>query len=115
MANTPVTTVTSTKTAILHKHDTDGLTWEQISQIYEIPKSTLHAFATGRRCLPLKWYGRLGLEMPDATVTVVSGEIPHGAQALGAMRCECGMPFISNHPRRRRCFICSPHRGKDRR
>lgn len=26
--------------------------------------------------------------------------------------CECGQAFVSNHPRRKKCFICSPYRGK---
>ena len=75
---------------------------------------TLWSIAKGNRPVPAKWREKFGLP-PVSTVEPIAGEIPHGAQALGAMRCECGMPFISNHPRRRRCFICSPYRGKDRR
>jgi hypothetical protein len=45
-------------------------------------------------------------------VQVVSGSIPPGSQSLGASYCiRCGKPFIPNHPRRRKCFTCSPPRA----
>lgn len=53
----------------------------------------------------------LGLPARAATVYVIGGgEIPEGAQVVSASMCECGQPFISNHPARRKCFICSPYR-----
>jgi hypothetical protein len=52
---------------------------------------------------------RLGLPQP-ASVIVISGSVPAGSQVLSALQCPCGRYFISNHPRRRRCFICSPFR-----
>jgi hypothetical protein len=54
---------------------------------------------------------RLGLQ-PAATVVVVYGEVPDGAQVLQAQQCPCGQFFISNHPRRTKCFVCSPYRRR---
>lgn len=52
----------------------------------------------------------LGLD-PESAVTFVDGRQKPRAQALDVSECECGRYFVSNHPRRRRCFICSPYRG----
>jgi hypothetical protein len=43
-------------------------------------------------------------------VTVIFGEVPDGTQVIQAQLCECGQFFISNHPRRSKCFICSPYK-----
>lgn len=43
-------------------------------------------------------------------VVVVFGEVPPGAQVIAAQICTCGQWFVSNHPARKRCFICSPFR-----
>jgi hypothetical protein len=53
-------------------------------------------------------------ELPDfARVLAIDNEIPDGSQVLKASHCiECNQPFVSNHPRRRKCFLCSPYRGK---
>jgi len=56
----------------------------------------------------------LGLD-PESPVTFVDGQHKPRAQALDVTPCECGRYFVSNHPRRRRCFVCSPYRGKDKR
>jgi hypothetical protein len=55
---------------------------------------------------------RLDLQ-PTAMVVVVGNgaDIPDGTQVIRATQCECGQWFISNHPRRRKCFICSPYRA----
>jgi len=55
---------------------------------------------------------RLGL--PEfAQVTRVDGAIPPGTQSRGALYCkDCGGPFIPNHPRRKKCFECSPFKGR---
>jgi hypothetical protein len=59
--------------------------------------------------------GVLGLPPSSKVIPVNGREIPNGTQALVAEYCiDCGQPFISNHPRRRKCFICSPYRGKRR-
>jgi hypothetical protein len=92
-------------------HDTLGLTWREIALLERyrgIPAGTLATIAkTGQA--PHKWRRRLGL--PDlGRITVMEGEAPDGSQALGARQCQCGEFFISNHPRRRKCYVCSPRR-----
>lgn len=54
--------------------------------------------------------GLLGLP-PESSVVVMAGDVPAGSQALAAMQCGCGQWFIPNHPRRKRCFVCSPYKG----
>ena len=55
---------------------------------------------------------KLGIEI-YASVIPLNGSIPSGSQSLGARFCiNCKQPFISNHPRRRKCFSCSPCRKK---
>jgi hypothetical protein len=51
----------------------------------------------------------LGLR-PVITVIQMGAEIPDGAQVISASLCSCGRWFIGNHPRRTKCFICSPFR-----
>ena len=53
----------------------------------------------------------LGLDRESAVV-FVDGRTRPRAQAVGAVQCACGQWYVSNHPRRRRCFKCSPFRGK---
>jgi hypothetical protein len=62
---------------------------------------------------PLRICLILDIEIPQAKVVPMNGrQIPDGSQALMALRCDCGQYFISNHPRRRKCYKCSPYRGK---
>lgn len=108
-----VTTSDTAQGRLKMLHDTSGLSWRRIAALeaYEgIPAGTLATIGkTGM--VPKKWRGRFGLaEM--ATITVMDGEVPAGSQSISARRCECGEWFISNHPRRRRCFMCSPWRGR---
>lgn len=109
----PVTTVTDTKVQLSGLYRTGRYTWQEIAEIYDIPKATIHAFATGRRSLPIKHYAKFGIEY-SGQVGSLDGDIPDGTVSLGAMRCQCGQWFISNHPRRRKCFVCSPYRGRKR-
>ena len=90
---------------------TSMLSWRQIARLDEysgIPPGTLCTYAkTGY--LPNRYRQRLGLPAV-ASVAPVMEPIPNGAQALFALRCECGRWYISNHPRRKRCFVCSPYK-----
>lgn len=55
----------------------------------------------------------IGLPVPNAVVVIIGGgSIPPGCQVISASMCECGQPFISNHPARKKCFICSPYRKR---
>lgn len=58
-----------------------------------------------------------GKEIPNLNhnsivVLVGPGDIPPGAQAIAARPCPCDQWFIPNTPTRRKCFICSPFKGK---
>ena len=89
-----------------------SITWRQIARLDQytgIPPGTLCTYAkTGY--LPNRYRQRLGLPVV-ASVAPVMEPIPNGAQALFAVRCECGRWYISNHPRRKKCFVCSPYRA----
>jgi len=50
----------------------------------------------------------------SGTIKPIAGAIPDGTQALFAQQCECGQYYISNHPLRRKCFVCSPYRKRKR-
>lgn len=94
--------------------DTSLLSFRQIADLPEftgIPPGTLCAIYKGKS-VPKRWRARFG--MPDAALVVVVGEaeIPPGTQVATASRCACGQWFVSNHPRRARCFICSPYKGR---
>jgi len=100
-------------------HGADGLSWRSIAQLDDyqgISPATLSAVARGRdpRRSP-QVREKLGLPGSDAFVEVlsVSGGVAPGSSVLGpSRRCiRCGAPFVSNHPRRRRCFACSKPRG----
>ena len=54
---------------------------------------------------------RLGLpEM--AQVVGIDGEAPAGAQVPAASQCQCAEWFVSDNPRRNRCYICAPRRKR---
>lgn len=93
---------------------TSGLSWSQIAKLprFEgIPRGTLCRIAKGGyEPQKTEMRQRLGLP-PISSVTPVEGEIPGGSLSIGARQCECGRWFISNSPRRNKCFICSPYRG----
>lgn len=92
-----------------------GMTWRQIAALARfcgVPAGTLCAIAKGAP-VPAKHRQRLGLPA-TATVEAVAGPAPPaGAQAGPWRRCiECDAVFLTNHPCRKRCFVCSPYRGK---
>jgi hypothetical protein len=83
--------------------------WQKAAEPYGINKAMARLLAMGYN--PGKKI-RHKLNLPEmAQVVAMEGEIPDGAQVIKASLCECGQYFISNHPRRKRCFICSPFRG----
>lgn len=84
--------------------------WRKTGAQYNINGSMARMIANGYR--PGKRIReRMGLP-PETTVVVISGAVPPGSQSIAAKQCACGRWFISNHPRRKRCFICSPYHGK---
>ncbi len=55
------------------------------------------------------------LGLPSCSIVVpMAGDVPRGTLVLYALQCECGAWYISNHPRRHKCFVCSPYRRKER-
>ena len=91
-----------------------GMSWRQIANLDEykgIPFGTLDSIAHGLEP-KRKHRQQLGLP-PVSDVIYLYGYIPTGeAISVGAVLCECGQLFISNHPARKRCFICSPYRRR---
>lgn len=92
-----------------------GLSFRKIALLEEfapVPAGTLCSFAGGAP-MPFKWYPRFGWSRSVEVELVSGSSLPTGLQVLGAERCcQCGAPFASNHPLRRRCFSCSPYRGR---
>lgn len=90
-----------------------GMSWREIARLDDykpIPAGSLNRFAKHDYLAP-KWCIRLGIPV-EGKVQVIFGVVPDGAQVIGAQECDCGQWFISNHPRRSKCFICSPYKGK---
>lgn len=111
--NYPVRTSDSIRDLLKELHNTNGLTFREIAltgDFLSIPPGTLCAITKGYP-IPHKWRERLGL-LPEANIVVIYGKVPAGAQAIQADQCACGQWFISNHPARKRCFICSPFKRK---
>ena len=115
LSTIPVTTCDKVKERLREAHDIDGLKWRDIANQDEykgIAPGTLCRFAKGN-WEPRGYYLRHRLGLPNAvSVVPIAGIIPENSQALCAQQCLCGRYFISNHPRRMKCFICSPFRGK---
>ena len=100
---------------LLQLHDKDKLSWRKISLLPEyqgINHATISGTARGRDPKNIQVRQRLGLPMPTAHITVVIGHVPEGTMSIGALQCECGQWFISNSGNRRKCFMCSPYKGK---
>jgi len=55
---------------------------------------------------------KLGLPAVSTVVIIGGGSVPAGAQVIYANECECGQWYISNHPRRKKCFMCRPYRAR---
>jgi hypothetical protein len=50
---------------------------------------------------------------PIAEVVSLNEGFKDGSQVIGAVECcVCGQWFVSNHPKRKRCFICTPFRSR---
>lgn len=109
----PVTTSDTVQGRLKYLHDTCALSWSKIAALDEfspIPRGTLCSIAkTGN--VPHCWKRHFGIPA-QSNVVVVEGVVPAGSQAISAQQCPCGQYFISNHPRRKRCFVCSPYRRR---
>ena len=88
--------------------------WRKVGKIYHLQPSmarliALTSYQPGRKVAAI-----LGVApRTTAHLVVIVGEIPAGTQVIQASQCtRCQAYFISNHPRRKLCFICSPFKGK---
>ena len=113
MDNAYVANATRIKNKLNSQHDTIGLSWHKLARIYNIPCSTLWDIARGKP-IPSIHYLKLGLEPPEANIHIIAGIVPNGSVSLGALQCKCGQWFISNHPCRKYCFICSPYKQRSK-
>jgi hypothetical protein len=84
--------------------------WRKTAYKYGIFPSMARMISLGYEPGP-RIRAKLGLPQ-IANVVVVEGVVPAGSQSIAAQQCPCGQWFISNHPRRKRCFVCSPYRKK---
>ena len=89
-----------------------GYSWRDIEELpaYEhISLPTLRRISLGIEPGP-KVRKQLGLPPAGEVYYVLGGEVPEGTLAIRAERCDCGQWYISNHPRRKRCFMCRPYK-----
>ena len=84
--------------------------WRKTAQKYGVFPNMARMIANGYEPGP-RIRARLGLPQV-ANVVVIEGRVPAGSQSIAAEQCACGQWFISNHPRRRKCFICSPYKRR---
>ena len=88
-----------------------GKTWRQIAEPYDLKPNMARLIANGHE--PGNKIRKMLNLPPKARVISVNGDILDGSLVLGSMIClKCGQQFVSNHPRRQKCFICSPFRSR---
>jgi hypothetical protein len=91
----------------------DKLSFRKIARLPEfsgVPFGTLANVAKGRD--PKDTHTRALLGLPAiAHVVPVQGAVPDGTQVIGASMCIiCSKWYVSNSPRRKKCYECSPCR-----
>jgi hypothetical protein len=88
--------------------------WQLVADELELNKTTVWRVAN-QGWLPSDAVSlqKLGIAA-QVGVLFMEGAIIEGGALVGqsSRTCECGVEFIPNHPRRRRCFYCSPIRRK---
>lgn len=98
---------------IKNKRSVGKKSWQNIADDYGINKAMARLIGMGYR--PGKKVSA-ALRLPASASVYVVGEgaVPDGAQTIRAIQCTCGRWFISNHPRRKRCFLCHPYSSRRR-
>ena len=93
------------------EHHASTQSWDKTGIEFGLNKAMARLIATGYK--PGKKIRKV-LGLPDfASVVIVGvGDVPPGTQVIKADKCACGMWYVSNSPRRKRCFICSPCKRK---
>lgn len=98
------------------KRRSEGETLENIARDYpsQITRAHVHKMLyKGWEPTGAELRQKLGLPAIVPVIPVNGTVIPAGSQVHHADYCvKCSRPYISNHPLRRRCFVCSPYRGK---
>lgn len=91
-----------------------GHSYQRIGDAFGVNKTTIWKIINERRPpVDHEIRRRLGLS-PSSDVILLEGEHLNGATLLAhhiKICPECGQPYIPNHPKRNKCFICSPYRG----
>jgi hypothetical protein len=98
---------------IKNKRFVGQMTWQKIAEGYGINRAMARLIALGYE--PGKKVRNTLNLTPSATVIVFGeGDVPDGSQTIRAAQCDCGQWFISNHPRRKHCFLCRPYASSRR-
>ncbi len=111
---TAVSALDEIRREIKQMRDGDGLSLRKIQAQprYEgISIASIDRIYHGQEPGP-KVRAALGLPQIGTVIVIGGGSIPAGAQVVRAELCKCGEWFISNHPRRKKCFVCSPFRRR---
>lgn len=86
-------------------HDRLG-NWDAVSMLYELHTGTVWNIAHGHDPADPEVRHKLGL--PPIIGSDTGYRPPQTCEVDG-----CYNVFVSNHPKRRKCFECSPYRGKE--
>jgi hypothetical protein len=101
--------IQSYQVAFLVKHE-QGESWRKIAMQHGLYPNMARLIAQGHE--PGNRI-RKKLNLPlKSEVIPMEKKIPDGSLVLGSQVCECGQTFVSNHPKRRRCFLCTPFRSR---
>jgi hypothetical protein len=93
----------------LAKHQ-KGESWRKIAVKYGLHPNMARLIANGYEP-GNKIRKKLNLSL-IAEVETLDENFPDGSQVLGALQCGCGQWFVSNHPKRKKCFFCTPFRPR---
>lgn len=89
-----------------------GMSWRTVGAALGVSHGTAARIGSGWEPREAGLRRVLGLPAWRVRVEVVGGVVPEGSQVVGAVACgSCGRWYVSNHPKRRRCYACSPVRG----
>lgn len=113
-----VTTSDMVRERLKSLHDTSGLSFRKIQQMdgfRRIPAGTICSVYHGNP-VPKKYYPDLGIDDNRVVAVMVmdGGRLPESTQVISAQQCTCSQWFVPNSPRRKRCFVCSPYRKRNK-
>jgi hypothetical protein len=87
--------------------------WRKVAAIYHLQPSIARLVAVTSYQPGRKVAAILGVApRKNVKLEVIVGTVPDGTQVIAASKCvQCGRWYISNSPRRKKCFMCSHYRG----